>query len=76
MSTRVTPDEWGSLRVAQRPSLGCGKMGVCDIEPLHGAAHVLLATLDNRALSPCDGCYEEIRKVNNNLPADAILREW
>lgn len=67
MSTRVTPDEWPKLRVVQQRSFGMTTMGYCDIQPSHGMSHVLLATPDNRALAPCDGCYDAIRQFNPDL---------
>lgn len=69
--TRVTEEEWGTLRVVQRASFAVCNMGPCDIQPSHGLSHILLATPDNRALAPCDGCYHKrIRMENPELPRD------
>lgn len=67
MSTRVTPEEYGTLKVAQRSLPDGIGFGLCDTQPSHGMATVMMVTPDQRAIHICGTCESFINEIQRNL---------
>lgn len=61
MSTRVTPEEYGTLTEVPEFMHYRGRK-LCDIQPSHGVVTKMLQTPDHRAIEVCGGCYVEIQR--------------
>lgn len=71
MSTRVVPEEYGTLEDVPPQNYHSdqrrGKwfnpiLGLCNVQPSHGSARHMMQTPDHRSIEFCGSCYIEILK--------------
>jgi len=72
VSTRVTPDEYATLKIVPEENWGYRwgtkndvkytrlNLGACDVEPSHGQGTTYMQTPDHRGIVLCEGCYQEV----------------